>query len=150
MATATLEKPETKKQTVDEPVGQSQPSAKPPKAHRPKAAQLNVRIDPDLKAEGDRVLAQIGLSPSEAIRAFYEFVVQNRNDIPFLEETLLGVDESTGLSEEAQGKLKALEEARARVAELRGDFQYPEDMDWGEHSDRLKYEHFVEKGMILA
>ncbi len=150
MAAAMLEKPKTKKQAIDEPAGQSQPSVKPPKAHRPKAAQLNVRIDPDLKAEGDRVLAQISLSPSEAIRAFYEFVVQNRNDIPFLEETLLGAGESAGLSEEAQRKMKALEEARACVAELMGDFQYPEDMDWAEHYDQLKYEHFVEKGMIPA
>lgn len=35
------------------------------------AVQMNVRIDPSLKEQGDRVLAQHGMSPSQGIRAFY-------------------------------------------------------------------------------
>lgn len=34
-------------------------------------AQLNVRIEPELKKTGDRVLAEHGLTPSQAIRALY-------------------------------------------------------------------------------
>lgn len=35
-------------------------------------AQLNVRLDPELKKAGDEALASIGLTPSQAIRALWE------------------------------------------------------------------------------
>ena len=35
--------------------------------------QMNVRIDAETKKQGDRALARIGLSPSEAVRALWEF-----------------------------------------------------------------------------
>ena len=37
-----------------------------------KMAQLNVRMDPELKAAGDSVLDLYGISPSELIRALWE------------------------------------------------------------------------------
>ena len=39
--------------------------------------QMNVRIPAELKREGDRRLSEMGLTPSQAVRRLYEFVVRN-------------------------------------------------------------------------
>lgn len=44
-------------------------------------AMLNVRLDTDLKREGDRVLSRQGVSATEAIRGLYRFMEETR-DIP--------------------------------------------------------------------
>lgn len=44
-------------------------------------AMLNVRLDKNLKAEGDRVLAKQGVSATEAIRGLYRFIEQN-DEVP--------------------------------------------------------------------
>jgi len=36
-----------------------------------KTAMIRARIEPDLKDEAEQVLAQVGLTPTEAIRLFY-------------------------------------------------------------------------------
>ena len=41
----------------------------------PKTTQMNVRIGAELKSAGDALFAQWGLSPSEAVRRLYEWVV---------------------------------------------------------------------------
>lgn len=39
--------------------------------------QMNVRIDRQLKEAGDTVLAHIGMTPSQAVRALWEYLVIN-------------------------------------------------------------------------
>lgn len=39
-------------------------------------AQLNVRMEPDLKASGDAVLLEYGISPSQMVRAVWKAVSQ--------------------------------------------------------------------------
>ena len=39
--------------------------------------QMNVRIDRQLKEAGDAVLTNIGLTPSQAVRALWEYLVVN-------------------------------------------------------------------------
>lgn len=51
--------------------------------------QMNVRIPPKLKQEGDSVLARLGFSPSEGIRRIYESLVRNQNDKEAL-NTIMG------------------------------------------------------------
>lgn len=48
----------------------------------PKTAFLNARIDPELKAKAESVLAGVGVSASQAITMFYKQVVLRRG-IPF-------------------------------------------------------------------
>ena len=43
-------------------------------------AQLNVRMDPALKAAGDAGLADIGFSPSEAVRALWTLAARRGKD----------------------------------------------------------------------
>ena len=40
--------------------------------------QLNVRIEPELKREGEAILQAIGINPSDAIRMFYRQIVMFR------------------------------------------------------------------------
>ena len=47
-----------------------------------KTAFLNARIDPDLKAQAEDVLAGVGVSASQAITMFYRQVVLRRG-LPF-------------------------------------------------------------------
>ena len=43
-------------------------------------AQINARIDADIKERGDRALSSIGYSPTRIIRAVWEFAGRNAND----------------------------------------------------------------------
>ena len=57
---------------------------------------LNVRMDKDLKAQGERVLAKQGVSATEAIRGLYRFMEQTE-EVPDFCKT-----ESEALSPEAR------------------------------------------------
>lgn len=50
------------------------------RARSGRSVQMNVRIDAELKREGDYALAQAGLTPSEAIRAFYRLVADDADN----------------------------------------------------------------------
>lgn len=41
------------------------------------SAQMNVRMDRQLKEAGDAVLASLGMTPSQAVRALWEYLVIN-------------------------------------------------------------------------
>jgi DNA-damage-inducible protein J len=47
-----------------------------------KSAQVRARIDPDVKHEAERILEELGLTPSSAISAFYRQIVL-RQALPF-------------------------------------------------------------------
>ena len=47
-----------------------------------KAAVIHARIEPSVKASAERVLHQLGLSPTEAIRIFYKQITL-RKGLPF-------------------------------------------------------------------
>lgn len=48
----------------------------------PKTATIRARAEPDLKAEAEAVLAQLGLTPTQAITLYYREIVRERG-IPF-------------------------------------------------------------------
>jgi len=52
------------------------------------AVQMNTRIDGDLKAEGDAVFAELGYSPSEAVRLVWGFAARNKHDRQKLSDML--------------------------------------------------------------
>lgn len=47
-----------------------------------KASTLNIRIDPQLKADAEKILRELGLSIPDAVRVFLHSVV-NARGIPF-------------------------------------------------------------------
>lgn len=44
---------------------------------RSRPVQMNVRMDRQLKEAGDAVLAHLGMTPSQAVRALWEYLVVN-------------------------------------------------------------------------
>lgn len=52
------------------------------RGRRPKAdakiAQVNIRMDPALKASGDAVLGRLDLKASDVVRALYEYLVREQ------------------------------------------------------------------------
>jgi DNA-damage-inducible protein J len=63
----------------------ARPSVLPKASHRSKAAKtgmIRARVSPDLKAQAEGILAEIGLSSSDAIRMFYKQVTLQKG-LPF-------------------------------------------------------------------
>ena len=50
--------------------------------------QMNVRMDANLKEAGDKVFEKLGLSPSQVVRAVWEYAVRH-GDVPGLVERAL-------------------------------------------------------------
>ena len=44
------------------------------------SVQMNVRIDRALKASGDGVFSEVGITPTEAVRRLWSFASRNRTD----------------------------------------------------------------------
>lgn len=42
-----------------------------------RSAQMNVRLDSQLKEAGDAVLARIGMTPSQAVRELWQYLTEN-------------------------------------------------------------------------
>lgn len=71
--------------------------------------QMNIRIAPRLKQQGDAILARMGRTPSEGIRCFYEFLVRNQNDAEALDSV---IDSPDLLDEREQERARKLKTAR--------------------------------------
>lgn len=65
--------------------------------------QMNTRIDGDLKRRGDAVFAECGYTPSQVVRAVWEYAARNRDLPPFMKE------------EDAGGQRAAAEATTARA-----------------------------------
>ena len=50
--------------------------------NRPKTGYVNVRIDKELKAKGDRILKKVGVRPTDLITMLYRQIVL-REGVPF-------------------------------------------------------------------
>lgn len=66
-------------------------------------AQLNVRIDPVLKKSGDSVLARHKLTPSDAVRALWDYLARNQTLPGFMEHQAAANDASIRGFESGRG-----------------------------------------------
>lgn len=75
---------------------------------KPKLTQINVRIDSQLKAEGDAVLATAGITPTQAVRAIWTLAANaartpnKLNDVLFPEKS-----ESAAKTKDSEMKRRA-------------------------------------------
>ena len=67
-----------------------------------KAAIIRVRVEQSLKVEAEAVLAQLGLSPTEAIRLFY-LQVSLQGGLPF-EVRIRSAETRTAITDARSGK----------------------------------------------
>lgn len=80
--------------------------------------QMNVRIDEQLRLEGNAALESIGFSPAQAVRALWAFAARNANNPVKLEHDLKFLEREEALSEEAQRKLKTFHEGQKIIEEF--------------------------------
>ncbi len=67
------------------------------------AVQMNTRIDSELKAQGDAAFAELGYSPSEAVRLLWGFAARNRHSRRTLANMLQQLKDPRSLTAEGQG-----------------------------------------------
>lgn len=88
------------------------------------AAQVNARIDPELKRSGDKGLAAAGISPTEGVRALYElaslYAKKPRKLIAALYPKAEEQAEKTAADARAR-KLKLIDECASIVADARAE-----------------------------
>ena len=58
------------------------------------AVQMNVRIDEDVKARGDEVFARAGFTPSQVVRAVWEYAEQTGEVPAFMRASGADADEA--------------------------------------------------------
>ena len=79
-----------------------------------KTAMIRARMEPTLKVEAEAVLAQVGLSPTEAIRLFYR-QVSLQGGLPF-EVRIPNAETRAAIKDTRSGKkLKTLKGAAAVI-----------------------------------
>ena len=97
-----------------------------------KSANLYARIEPDVKAEAEKILSIIGISASSAINMFYKQIILNRG-LPFevklpagrpvnvteLSDAELNVELEKGYADMVAGRTKS---ARQAFADMRKDY----------------------------
>ena len=76
--------------------------------------QLNVRINKTLRERGTAALAEIGFTPSEAVRALWEKAALKGDDLQAVDELLSGNLQESGVVSTAH----AMEESRRQVETL--------------------------------
>ena len=86
-------------------------------------ARISSRIEPQLKAQGDAVLAELGLKPSQAVSMFYTQLVRHRR-LPFdasLEDAApkLDVRKYAGIAKGAYGDAAEIE---AYLSDMRAEW----------------------------
>ena len=72
--------------------------------------QMNTRLDAALKCEGDAVLAELGFTPSQAVRGLWRYIIRYRSDPRRIDQVLSGGENA---AEDAAARLQALERGRS-------------------------------------
>lgn len=80
--------------------------------------QMNVRIDDMLKARGDAVFASLGLTPTDAVRALWEYAAAHA-DAPAAVEHALRTPSQNAARLEAEHRAALAQEAHGIVARFR-------------------------------
>ena len=116
--------------------------------------QMNIRISPELKRDGDSVLARLGFTPSEGIRRMYEFLVRNQNDRKTL-NAVVGIEDEEA-AERARRRQKLLDfpdKVRREYAKLGIDLDALPKVHRTKEDDRNAYvealmERYAERGLL--
>lgn len=79
----------------------------------PKTAMIRARMEPDLKKDAEEVLAEVGLSPTEAIRLFYRQVYLQKG-LPFEVRVPKAATRAAAAQARSRRRLKSFRSAAAR------------------------------------
>lgn len=118
--------------------------------------QMNVRIDPELKSAGDRVLELNGITPSQAVRTLYKNLT---SDGDAAEQALRAVSEKTPSEEERRAEveraLQGIRDIHDAIRSLNERFGFKGYAEGERPTDKelleqAIWEHYQEKGMVGA
>ncbi len=122
---------------------------------RSDSIQMNIRIGKTLKERGDRVLSRVGYTPSQAVRALYEFAVQHEAEPETIAAILAdGRDKNSDrLSAYQEARHAALRDIDRLIDEQRallGASFAPgsDDRSFDELREGAMTAHFKEKGLL--
>lgn len=125
--------------------------------HKHRQSQVNARIDADLKEAGDAALAEVGYTPTQAVRALWTLAQRHRDDPAKIRAVLDGTDD--GVSADKLAEQKRRREALERAVSLIPTFLEEQGISTtvdpvragitdDEYYEMLKEEHFIEKGYL--
>ena len=108
-----------------------------------RSAQMNVRLDSQLKEAGDAVLARIGMTPSQAVRELWQYLTENGH-MPVAKRNN---DEALSDDIRSKARLPHVSEGAALVSNYyeRFSIQRPsadEAFDYDELYDQMMSERF--------
>ena len=122
---------------------------------RSDSTQMNIRIGKTLKERGDRVLFRAGYTPSQAVRALYEFAIQHEAE-PETIAAMLTDGRDDGSDRQAahqEARLEALRGIDRLVDEQRALLGISfalgsDDRSFDELREVAMTAHFEEKGLL--
>lgn len=108
-----------------------------------RSVQMNVRLDSQLKEAGDAVLARIGMTPSQAVRELWQYLIENGH-MPVAKRNN---DEAPSDDMRSKASLPHLSEGAALVSSYYERFSIPrpspdEAFDYDELYDQMMSERF--------
>lgn len=116
-------------------------------------AQMNFRIDAELKRRGDERFARFGCTPSEAMRRLYECAARYDDESEGLLQSLIGSEPSASMSE-GEKRAQATTDFLASLQTQREALGIPPDpsevltdKDLEELLYEAKIEKMVERGL---
>lgn len=107
------------------------------------STQMNIRIDPVLKATGDSILRRNGYTPSAAIQAFWSYITEHQQLPAFMPKR-----KSPSLDEE---KMREIEEGNGlawRLLEEATGICVSPDSDDALDYDSLREQAYIERGLL--
>ena len=119
--------------------------------------QMNTRIERELKQRGDAVLARAGFSPSEAVRALWEFAAAHEREPQAVARALAVEDPEAERErqERIQRKRDSLKRLHATIAEFRERYGITQDaidavnrMSDKELYEQALVERYEERGLL--
>ena len=111
---AVLERPVVTAQPAPAPASAPAPAQKPASTQ----AQINVRLDRELKESGDRELELLGVTPSQAVRALWGKLARGGQDAAAVRELLFEQAPAKEMSDAQKRKLEVLEEIKQSWQDL--------------------------------
>lgn len=124
---------------------------------KPRQAQVNARIDAELKEAGDAALAAAGLTPTQAVRMLWSLAVRYQDEPERLHEALDPDSAAPSADEmaERRRKIEAVRRGTSLMEKFFKEFAIVPQPDPNrsslcerEYYDLLREEHFREKGYI--
>lgn len=116
-------------------------------------SQMNVRIDEQLRAEGNRAFEEVGWSPSQATRALWGYAARNRRNPRKLKEMQSLLEDRPSSAGEQPRPSEAVLRGPQIIRDFRKKHGLPEpdpnDMaSYEELRQEALYERYRERGLL--